>query len=261
MYNKRTLLIDGDVTLYRVCSSAPSETFTFGDDVMVSDNTELLQQRVLDDIQGILDVTGCSDYIFCLSGSRNYRKEHFPEYKTNRVSEKPQGYAALKEWVLATEEIETAQLSNLEGDDIMGMLATQYPRKYAIYSIDKDMKTIPTVLWSFKQLSFYKQSEEAANRFLYTQVLTGDPTDGYKGIPRIGKVKAEVILRDCHTEAEMSAAVLGAYMDYYGYSWVAVDKMQEQLGQARILHCDDYIQLTAHNHTYLGPLEQLAENI
>jgi len=37
-------------------------------------------------------------------------------------------------------------------------------------------------------------SFEDAQRNFYTQVLTGDTTDGYKGIPGIGPKKAEAIL-------------------------------------------------------------------
>ncbi len=250
-------MIDGDIVLFRAASGSSSK-FDFGDVTLESDNQEDLRSRVREDIQGILELTGCKDYIFCLSGSRNYRKEHFPTYKTNRVSEKPSGHDALKRW--AMDNIKCKYRHNLEGDDVMGILCTKYPKEYAIYSIDKDMKTIPTMLWDFHKGHFFKQSIHAANHFLYTQVLTGDPTDGYKGIPGIGKVKAEKILDGCNTEEEMAAATLGAYIEYYGYTWIAVDQMQQQLGQARILHHKDYQDLSALGITYLGPLKQLSDN-
>ena len=38
-------------------------------------------------------------------------------------------------------------------------------------------------------------NEKEANYFHMLQTLTGDPTDGYKGCPNIGKVTAEKILK------------------------------------------------------------------
>jgi len=85
-------------------------------------------------------------------------------------------------------------------------------------------------------------------RFLYTQVLTGDTVDGYKGCPRIGKVKAEKALRDCSNELEMLEQCYVRYQKVYDID--AKDELLKQIGQARILHQVDYIALVNFKETY-----------
>ena len=48
-------------------------------------------------------------------------------------------------------------------------------------------------------------------KHFYTQLLVGDPSDGIKGCPGVGKVNAERILRDCETEIDMCNAARDAY--------------------------------------------------
>lgn len=249
----KILLIDGDILLYRVCSSL-SSSFDFGDTVMHSVDMESMQDRVKEDLEGILKTTGCKKYIICLSGSDNFRKKHFPSYKTNRKSEKPQGYDDLKKWTL--ENFTCKINAKLEGDDIMGMYCTKVPGKYVIFSIDKDMKTIPTTLWDFKGGEFYEQSDLEALTFLYTQVLTGDVTDGYKGCPGIGKVGAARILEGAKDELDLLLKTITAYFEYYGYGYTAISNFLEQIGQARILHYNDWLLLNTSNSTY-NPLHLL----
>ena len=56
----------------------------------------------------------------------------------------------------------------------------------------KDMKTIPTIVWDGKDLLTI--SEPWADYWHLYQTLVGDTSDGYKGCPGVGKVKAEKLL-------------------------------------------------------------------
>ena len=61
-------------------------------------------------------------------------------------------------------------------------------------SDDKDMLGRPGQLFRPSTDELHEISVEDADRFFLTQVLTGDPTDGYKGLPGVGPKKAEAIL-------------------------------------------------------------------
>ena len=84
--------------------------------------------------------------------------------------------------------------------------------------------------------------------FLYTQVLTGDTVDGYKGCPKIGKVKAAKILAGAENEARLLMACHKAYFKVYGEE--AKEKLLEQIGQARILHRQDAMMLMQYDVVY-----------
>jgi 5'-3' exonuclease len=47
--------------------------------------------------------------------------------------------------------------------------------------------------------------------FFYSQLLTGDATDTYDGLPGCGPIRAYDLLKDCKTERELYEATLGAY--------------------------------------------------
>ena len=110
-------------------------------------------------------------------------------------------------------------------------------------------------IWDFKKKEFIKPTELEANRWLYTQVLTGDAVDGYKGCPRIGKVKAERALMDCENELEL---LRETFVRYYVAYKNSIDDAKEnllaQMGQARILNYPDLITLKNFDKTF-NPIE------
>jgi DNA polymerase-1 len=84
-------------------------------------------------------------------------------------------------------------LTGLEADDVMGILATKPGKdKKIIVSRDKDMRTIPAMVWDGTR--FFNITQEQADYQHLLQTLTGDASDGYKGCPGIGPKKAEKLL-------------------------------------------------------------------
>lgn len=230
------VLIDGDIELYQITSKGQTKA-DFGDFQVSSfdheHNCHVLKER----INGIIEMTGADDYIFCLTGPHNFRRQLFETYKSNRKDGKPEGYTELKEHVI--QEYKTKMYDMLEADDVMGILATM-DKKYFILSEDKDMKTLPARLWDKDKKKIISLDLNTANRFLYTQILTGDVTDGYKGCPKIGKIKAERILSTCSNEEEMKRAVLEQYIKVYKDEELAKKLMTEQAQQARILRKENW---------------------
>ena len=190
------LALDTDILMYKAATAAEREIDWSGD--IWSLYTDLAEakaafQTQIDRITNKLDV---HDYVCCLSDhGNNFRKTLEPTYKSNRKgTRKPVGYVALCSWV--EETYRTFRKPTLEADDCLGIIATKPENvgKCIIVSDDKDFKTIPTKLYRPTADEKLTLSEADADKYFYTQVLTGDPTDGYKGVKGIGPKKAEQIL-------------------------------------------------------------------
>ena len=98
----------------------------------------------------------------------------------------------MKEWVRTT--YASIMKPGLEGDDCLGILTTRPGNECIVVSDDKDLMGIPGRLLRPSKDELLKLNVADADRFFLTQVLTGDPTDGYRGVPGIGPKKAETIL-------------------------------------------------------------------
>lgn len=201
-----SLLIDADYLAYKTCAACEDE-MDFGDDVIVvtsrfSQVTKAFQ-REIDRIWNVFD----QEIILFFSGPNNFRKQISPEYKGHRNRKKPCGYKRLLNW--CAEYYETIVVDNLEADDAIGIFATnpvEAEYDHLIVSPDKDMKQIPGELYNLKDPVITTTLEEA-DRWFFMQVMAGDQTDGYAGVPGIGLKKAAAILdnKGCCWDAVLEA--------------------------------------------------------
>lgn len=216
----RTLLIDADVVAYEAAFSN-EQAFEFEpgywtwqvkwDDVLESFDAT---------VQTMMETLQADDFKLCLTDSEgNFRFGIHRDYKGGRKSvRKPIILKHFKEFLIA--ERSAFFKPGLEGDDCMGILATHpklIPGEKVIVSIDKDMRTIPGkfIRWGTEGAEIEDISEAEADYHHFMQTLTGDVTDGYKGLPGCGKVNAEKILGQharlddafFHTEAAWQAIV------------------------------------------------------
>lgn len=239
---KRIVLIDADIDLFQITQQNQQEIQWDAETITMTCNTENAKVVFDAQIAGIVAKVEADEYILCLSGANNFRKTNFPTYKANRKEvRKPMGYKELKEYAIANHPHKI--YDTLEADDVMGIMSTKNKDpeiEYVIHSDDKDMFTIPSLIWDRKIGKVVRTSELEANRFLYKQVLMGDVTDGYSGCPTIGKTKADQVLAGCTDEEQMRSAALKLYTKYYKDEELAKEKMLEQARQARILRSVDY---------------------
>lgn len=187
-----TLLIDGDELLYRATLATEFEQ-DWGDGVWVlsgnlEEATDLFQMS-LDRITAALNPDA---YLIALSDSSglNFRHSMHAAYKGGR-GRKPVTYKPLLEYVIANHK--TVMRPTVEADDVMGILATAPKANTIIVSSDKDMQTIPGKLYRNGELKEISAAE--ADHFWLMQALSGDATDGYKGCPGYGPVKAAAALK------------------------------------------------------------------
>jgi len=192
----RVLLIDGDVLAYAAASKAekayewePGEWTTHAN----MDEAKANVMGKLEDFQN--DLKG-DEVRIALTDSVNFRKDVLPTYKSNRSDKpKPIILKAVRQWML--DELKAVIVPTLEGDDVMGIWATHKAVKgeKIIVSIDKDMKTIPGLVYRPGiDDAPVLISEAEADRNHMIQTLSGDATDGYDGCPGVGKKGAPDIV-------------------------------------------------------------------
>lgn len=206
------ILLDGDIFLYQ-SSYVVEQVFTWNTDLhsLVSDSKQgvAIMQNMIDDVVKKL---GATDMRIAFTGSTNWRKDIYPDYKFNRATvRKPIAFKPMRDWFM--EHYPCLMADRLEADDIMGIQATRDPG-LVLVSIDKDLRGIPGWLFNPKKDEFPKHSTKAeADLWHMTQTLTGDTTDNYPGCPGIGPVKAQAILAAVSAKdpAAMWAAVVHTF--------------------------------------------------
>jgi 5'-3' exonuclease len=174
-------LVDADTIAYRCAASCePTKIKPEREplDLAIRRADELCY-RILSDAQS-------EKYRFFLTGSENFRKLIYPEYKANRARlPRPEWLEPVREFLITEWKAEIA--TGCEADDYLGIYATQ---DSIICGNDKDLLQIPGQHYNFVTGNFLWVDDEAAAMALWSQMLIGDPSDNLPGIDGLGKVKA-----------------------------------------------------------------------
>ena len=252
----RTALIDADIIVYKAAAAAQLNLDWDGDGSIASyaDFTEACRaaNHIVDAWVGVSEA-GAPLLVFSdrRKDKASFRYDLLDTYKANRGIR-----PILHDWVVEylKGRYEWTDTPDLEGDDVMGILATANVDQYVIVSVDKDMRTLPgvTVCNPDRDPPIDTVSPFQADYNWMFQTLTGDPTDNYKGCPGIGKAKASEVLYGCLTLQSMWEAVAEAYFNQsHKFRWAgkfyanghpyrpaALALLNARL--ARILRVDDY---------------------
>ena len=237
--NDRTLIIDGDILIYKIAAQTEVPT-DWGNNLWTLHSDFKEARDKLADTIYYYETTLISKRIVIALGSKgNFRKRINPTYKSNRkATRKPTVYNPLREWV--EENYKCISFPDLEGDDVMGLLATSdniIKGEKTLLTSDKDLKTIPATHWFLGDDNYTIINEAEADYYHMFQTLTGDVTDGYKGCPTIGKVTAAKILDPIKDNAkQMWRAVMQTYESKGLSEKVAI--MEARM--ARILRSSDF---------------------
>ena len=232
-----TLLLDGDIFAYKAAASSEKAT-NWGDDIWtlhVNEDEAMAWLGI--NISRVREKLDAGRIVVALSDTRNFRKDVLPTYKSNRATtRKPMLLGFLKEHL--RENYEVFERPGLEGDDVIGILATS-PKiikgEKIIVSLDKDMKTIPGKLYNDgkPERGVVDIAEEEADYWHLYQTLTGDATDGYSGCPGIGPKKAEALLNQ-------HGAIWQTVVNAYAGAKLGEEEALTQARVARILRNTDY---------------------
>jgi DNA polymerase-1 len=250
-----TLLIDADVLRYQLAFSN-TKSFQFDDDDSATEITN--HEKAKADLEGyiedLLDTLGATDFLLPLSVSTNFRKTLYPTYKENRAGKpRPSLWYAVDGFLkeLWGDKIITREY--LEGDDILGLLAThpnpkRAPGKRILVSIDKDMQTIPCRLYNPQKPGRGTRtiSQHDADLFWMKQTLMGDTTDNYPGCRGIGPKRTDELLNpihEAHSESATAihlAALWKAVVHAFETKGLTKEDALMQARLARILRHGDY---------------------
>jgi hypothetical protein len=202
-----TLLIDGDTIAYRAAASCQHNVEDSDGWVMPFANIHEGEAKVDNLIMSVFRELGATHLQVYLSDpDTNWRKEIFPEYKSNRKdSVRPMLLARLKEYLRV--KYGATHWAGLEADDVLGILATtdqEFDGLLIIVGKDKDFHTFPALhhqlgdrTASGKPL-VRQVSGKYSEWFHLVQTLAGDAVDGYPGCPGIGMTRARAIMADPH---------------------------------------------------------------
>ena len=229
------ILYDIEPDLYRAASGAEYEV-EWSPDVWtyqcrITDAKDAIQAE----IERIQKLSPNHEMVLAMGDSSNFRYSVYRDYKSGRRKyRKPAGYPALREWIHDTWPV--IKLANVEGDDVVGI---SYRPDDLIYSRDKDLKTIPGL-----HINSEGELEEIslwdADVAFYTQVLTGDHTDGYPGLNGIGVKGAAKILAGATSEYELWTNVRAAYIKAAGKDPENTPSVLSMARCARILRMGEY---------------------
>jgi len=190
-----TLLIDADWLIYNSCCACEEDTrWTEHEHTLHSDERDIM--NLIDSrIDVYKNIAGEKhDIVMCFTSYPTFRHEIFPEYKIHRIGKRKP--LALRSVINNCKKIyDCVSYPNLEGDDVLGLLATngQY-KNPIIVSVDKDMRTIPCKLIAAEEVEHI--TEKKANRHWFEMSIAGDSTDGIVGVKGTGMVTATKLLAD-----------------------------------------------------------------
>ena len=190
-----TALLDGDINAFRCAASSEDA------------DEEICILRLDKQVRDILYSTDASHHKIFLTGSDNFRKKIYPEYKANRKDKPLPKWLNLCREYLVTEWKATVT-EGCEADDLLGCNQTE---DTVICSIDKDLLQIPGRHFNFVKNEEFFQTEIEGIRHFYHQLLQGDRSDNIPGVAGIGTKKAQRFLEGCSTEIEMFNIVRNIY--------------------------------------------------
>lgn len=242
MNKPTTLLLDCDILRYELGSIlSKGDTITIGGTkVDVPQSRDKVEKLVKEKITHIAERAGCTHIRGYLSEGKNFRFERatIQPYKGNRT-----GFVKPYHWKTVGEVIraylkDTINCDLFEADDHMAKDQDVDEGTTCIGSRDKDLRGRHGWHYSWavgerspeKPLQWVDKIE--ADRWFYTQCLTGDSTDHIRGCAvkladkkgnlrrkGVGPKEAEVLLAPAENEQEMFNIVAQQYQKHCGNLW------------------------------------------
>jgi len=219
------LIIDGDFILY-IVTNKNKVLDQFGKPELDPNGNYIYYDKNLEEVKGAIDsylntlFTGlnASEYIGFIGGNiRNYfRKKYYPNYKENRKKiERPQFISEAKQYLI--DQYHFIPVDIIETDDAVNITRLHYPNSIPVV-VDKDLKSLEGKWYDAYHNVFVNTTLEEQDKFIWSQMITGDTSDGVSGIPKRGIKYFEKIVQENEMRAENSLPVLiyEEYISHYG---------------------------------------------
>jgi DNA polymerase-1 len=211
--SKHIGLFDLDSVIYQVA---------YGSNTLEDACSNLMTRvaRILNEVEG---VKPNAEIAFFQGNTGNFRKKIYIEYKANRTQAKPDNYDGLVEFCHKFYRPEHGE--GVEVDDLIADAVCFYKDISLdpfIVAIDKDYLQIPNIdIYFYNRKEWIGTTESGAIHDFCLQMLMGDTADNIKGVPGIGKVRANKVLNDCLFGSVFCylRALVKAYHSYYSGEW------------------------------------------
>lgn len=174
---------------------------------------------------------------FFLTGKDNFREKiaTMQPYKGNRdPNAKPFYYKEIRDFII--NRYEATVVDGQEADDEIGIQHCLSPEDSVIVSIDKDLDTVPGRHYNWVTKAEYYLNEAWATKNFYKQLLTGDSTDNVPGIPYVGSVTAERILKEFTKPKSLYQCVLSEYTKRFPDGFMGLSPRNAVLEIGRLLY-------------------------
>ncbi len=151
-----------------------------------------------------------NNYTLVIQGKNNFRYNVCPEYKAKRTKPDWQYFNYIKHDIIKN-NFKWLSIDGVESDDILASFAAQKNDIILVHD-DKDELQIPGIHIYRNKLRVVSETEAYVN--LMIQVLTGDSTDGIKGVRGVGIKTAERLLKNANI-VNMLDIVIKEYVRVY----------------------------------------------
>lgn len=170
-------------------------------------------------IEGIeIHMTGKDGRAHCDGLKGNFRFDYVEDYKSDRKdSRPPAGLPELWAHIFTITEVDGLPVKvyvvdGAEADDTVVFLKKTYPTDFLIAALDKDVLYQSVGRhYNYGKKEFVEVTADEARTYLFFQMIAGDPSDGYKGVPGVGKVGANKALKNQDTDKAMWDTTLALY--------------------------------------------------
>lgn len=173
----------------------------------------------------------CTEYVLVTGGiGNNFRYIINPNYKSNRKKQaKPIMLDLIRDMVF--KEFPIVYTPFLEADDTCRILLEE-DKNNVIVSIDKDLRTFPGKVYdSYHDEIRYITPVQAEANFK-RQLLIGDKTDGYDGLPKVGPATADKLL--------LKGITIDDIAQMYIDAGLGIESFEKVYNCAKILGKEDY---------------------
>lgn len=207
-------------------------------------------QSIKQKVEKIVEAAKCDDYVLCIEGEGNFRKDfhsEYVDYKGQRTA-KPLLFNECREFFLKKYKERVILSVGRETDDTVNILAWESYKKalkakdqnranVVLAACDKDIPANSRGwLLNYNKLEdgiYWNDSFTQAYNFA-TQMLIGDSADNIPGIEKlsditkerfsikvegVGPATAKKILAECKTEQELATRVMECYSAMYEEDW------------------------------------------
>lgn len=226
-----TAIIDSDSFIYRASLTCDELVDIGNGKYQQIYSIDKARNYLIEFINKVKDKTKCDDYVFVTGGiGTNFRYLVNPSYKSNRkASKKPIMLDLVRD--MCFKEFKMAYIYSLEADDTCRILIEKNIDNVLV-SIDKDLRTFESKIYNPDKGTLTYISKEQADRNFKRQLIIGDVTDGYTGIPKVGIKTANKILDEGVEIEDIVNKYLEAGLTTFDFELV--------YNSARILSTADY---------------------